>query len=33
VIEAAVPRTIPIKTVNGRISSGSYTLGLGQRLV
>ncbi len=28
VIEAAEPNTIPIKTVNGRISSGSYTLGL-----
>src|ERR1700723_1684572 len=26
VIDAADPKTIPIKTVNGRISSGSYTL-------
>jgi hypothetical protein len=26
VIDAADPRTMPIKTVNGRISFGSYTL-------
>jgi hypothetical protein len=26
VADAADPKTIPIKTVNGRISSGSYTL-------
>ncbi len=33
VIDAAEPSTIPIKTVNGRISSGSYTLGMWHGLV
>ena len=33
VIDAADPRMIPIKTVNGRISSGSYTLACRHRLL